>query len=241
MPEFTRINAEVARLEESIKSSCPTSDTGVVVDSVDHYFFADGGVFDEDVECMGDDDDLVDDEMQTAEKQSVVISAARRKLQKRKQNVKSAESVKKRKYRVGMRLNVLPQNFVFPRMTRRVLTENWLVGCVKSNISPFATLGPEDVCHLPSGNNVRNKMKCVMGVIEKESRDKNVWMEKLADWNLERVTKMWGVVSPVIEAKYLKDVKRKNEAGWPSGIFWPQMQRHSAAVGTREGRDSLIP
>jgi hypothetical protein len=66
-------------------------------------------------------------------------------------------------------------------------------------------------------------------------------MEKLADWNLERVTKMWGVVSPVIEAKYLKDVKRKNEAGWPSGIFWPQMQRHSAAVGTREGRDSLIP
>ncbi len=34
-------------------------------------------------------------------------------------------------------------------------------------------------------------------------------MEKLADWNLERVTKMWGVVSPVIEAKYLKDVKRK--------------------------------
>jgi hypothetical protein len=87
MPEFTRINAEVARLEESIKSSCPTSDTGVVVDSVDHYFFADGGVFDEDVECMGDDDDLADDEMQTAEKQSVVISAARRKLQKRKQNV----------------------------------------------------------------------------------------------------------------------------------------------------------
>ena len=38
-------------------------------------------------------------------------------------------------------------------------------------------------------------------------------MEKLADWNLERVTKMWGVVSPVIKAKYLKDVKRKNEAG----------------------------
>ena len=57
-------------------------------------------------------------------------------------------------------------------------------------------------------------MKFVMGVIEKEARDKNVWMEKLADWNLERVTKMWGVVSPVIEAKYLKDVKRKNEAGW---------------------------
>ena len=55
-------------------------------------------------------------------------------------------------------------------------------------------------------------MKFVMGVIEKEARDKNVWMEKLADWNLERVTKMWGVVSPVIEAKYLKDVKRKNEA-----------------------------
>jgi len=26
-----------------------------------------------------------------------------------------------------------------------------------------------------------------MGVIEKEARDKNVWMEKLADWNLERV------------------------------------------------------
>lgn len=70
-----------------------------------------------------------------------------------------------------MRLNALPQNFVFPRMTRRVLTENWLVGCVKSNISPFATLGPKDVCHLPSGNNVRNKMKCVMGVIEKEARD----------------------------------------------------------------------
>lgn len=39
-------------------------------------------------------------------------------------------------------------------------------------------------------------------------------MEKLADWNLERVTKMWGVVSPVIEAKYLKDVKRKNVAEW---------------------------
>jgi hypothetical protein len=77
MPEFTRINAEVARLEESIKSSCPTTDTGVVVDSADHYFFADGGVFDEDVECMGDDDDLVDDETQTAEKQSVVISAAK--------------------------------------------------------------------------------------------------------------------------------------------------------------------
>ena len=57
-------------------------------------------------------------------------------------------------------------------------------------------------------------MKFVMGVIEKEARDKNVWMEKLADWNLERVTKMWGVVSPVIEAKYLKDAKRKNEAGW---------------------------
>ncbi len=61
MPEFTRINAEVARLEESIKSSCPTTDTGVVVDSADHYFFADGGVFDEDVECMGGDDDLVDE------------------------------------------------------------------------------------------------------------------------------------------------------------------------------------
>lgn len=212
MPEFTRINAEVARLEESIKSSCPTTDTGVVVDSADHYFFADGGVFDEDVECMGDDDDLVDDETQTAEKQSVVISAAQRKLQKRKQNMKSAECVKKRKYRVGMhqnRLNVLPQNFVFPKMTPRVMTENWLVGCVKSNIPPFATLNPKDVCHLPSGNKVRNKMKCVMGVIEKEARDKNVWMEKLADWNLERVTKMWGVVSPVIEAKYLKDVKRK--------------------------------
>ena len=41
------------------------------------------------------------------------------------------------------------------------------------------------------------------------SQRQDVWMEKLADWNLERVTKMWGVVSPVIEAKYLKDVKRK--------------------------------
>ena len=33
MPEFTRINAEVAGLKESIKNSCPTTDTGPISSS----------------------------------------------------------------------------------------------------------------------------------------------------------------------------------------------------------------
>eukprot|EP00969_Alexandrium_andersonii_P086305 3804889-Alexandrium_andersonii.AAC.1 len=104
--------------------------------------------------------------------------------------MKSAECVKKRKYLVGMhhsRMNVLPPNYVFPKMTPLTLTQNWLLGCVKRNIPPLATLCSKDVLHLKSGNQQRNKMVCVMRVIKKEARDKNVWIEKLADWTPEKV------------------------------------------------------
>jgi len=153
--------------------------------------------------------------------------------------MKSAECVKKRKYLVGMhhrRMNVMPHSYVFPRMDPLILTQNWLLGCVKRNIPPLATLSSKDVLHLKSGNQQRNKNKmvCVMRVIKKEARDKNVWIEKLADWTPEKVMVMWDVVSPVLVAKYLKNVKRPKETAW-SNLF-KKMSDASAFDNRRKKR-----
>jgi len=75
-------------------------------------------------------------------------------------------------------------------------------------------------------------MVCVMRVIKKEARDKNVWIEKLADWTPEKVMEMWDAVSPVLEAKYLRNVKRPKEAAW-SNLF---KKMSDAKAFRKEGR-----
>lgn len=128
----------------------------------------------------------------------------------------SAQSVKKRQLLVGVhhgKLNPLPKAYTFSAMTSLQLIQNWFIGDLRRNIPPLCRLDSKNVAFLTRGNNIRNKMVAFMRIVEQEAKEKDVWIERLGDWNHESVTRMWNAISGDFSAKYCK-TKRKKELCW---------------------------
>ncbi|KAL7538978.1 hypothetical protein ACHAWF_006258 [Thalassiosira exigua] len=166
-----------------------------------------------------EDDDWCDAQMAIAE----VSDCERSKTEERRQaercmaHAAVTDSVKKRQLKVGYHhgtLNPLPRDWKFSSTTSLQLVQNWFIGDLKRNIPPLSTLDSKNVEYLKQGNHTRGKMVCFMKVIEAEAREKDVWIEKLGDWDYRSVTRMWDAIQDDFTAKYAKTRRRKKELSW---------------------------
>ncbi|KAL7550471.1 hypothetical protein ACHAWF_014861 [Thalassiosira exigua] len=97
--------------------------------------------------------------------------------------------------------------------TSRHGMQDWFIGDLRSNIPPLCTIDSINLQHLKVGNRVRNKMKSFMKVVERLARDKDVWLEKVSDWDYKSVTYMWDTIKEEFTNKYAR-TKRKKELTW---------------------------
>jgi len=89
----------------------------------------------------------------------------------------------------------------------------WFIGDPQRNIPPLHAISSKDCRHLKFGNSTRNKMKCFMRIVEREAREKEVWIEDMGDANEELVYHLWYAIKHDFTAKYA-NTKRKNELTW---------------------------
>lgn len=167
---------------------------------------------------IGEDEggDSINDVARTAVDKQHTHELQQIKLQKARKS--ASKVVKKRKLTVGYHhgtLNPLPSNWKFTSMPVLMLIQNWFIGDLNRNIPPLHTLDSKHVQYLlkGKGNKVRTKMKAFMKIVEAEAKAKDVWMEKMSDWDYTTVTRMWDAIKEDFNAKYCK-TSRKKELSW---------------------------
>ena len=142
----------------------------------------------------------------------------RRELNLNRARAAVVSSVRKRQLKVGFHhgtLNPLPVDWKFASMTSLQLVHNWFIGDLRRNIPPLRTLTSKNVAYIKGGNYTRLKMKCFMSVVEKEARQKQVWVQNHSSWDYCAITEMWDAIKEDFTAKYGK-TKRKKELAWTS-------------------------
>ena len=155
-----------------------------------------------------------------------------------KSNALSSTLVKKREFLIGYhhnRLNVLPSNFVFPKMTPLQLITNWLVGDVSSNIPPYWTLASNNVVHF-KGCVALRCMQLFMKTIEVHGRELNLWISSKNGWSYKSIGLLWEGVDCLLKNKYdhirsnssKSYVRRKREKQWKS--YYNDIVKHRKAA-----------
>ena len=134
-------------------------------------------------------------------------------------------------------LTPLPQDWKFPSMTWTQLIHNWLLGNEEYNIPPLVYLDVNHVrhCNNGTGNSMRNNMKSMMSIVEKEACEKGCWIEKQQDWTIALIQYMIDNIRADFIKKYLSNSNRKGEASWSTvygrmssmGVFGPTRKRRS--------------
>jgi hypothetical protein len=116
-------------------------------------------------------------------------------LRRKKQREKSLMALKRRKLTMGSHLGSLtplPQDWKFPSMKWTQLIHNWLLGNEEYIIPPIVYLDVNNVhhCNNGTGDSMRNNMKAMMSIVEKEAREKGCWVEKQQEWTTSAIQNM---------------------------------------------------
>ena len=172
---------------------------------------------------MMDTDDAEPNSNETFEQKNL-----RLKIRREKEKV----VVKARRLKVGFfknKLQILPPEWTFPKMTSFQLVVNWLLTDIENNVPALRFLKPIDVKHLGKTAVVKLRMmRSVMGVVEKIAVSKNVWPAQ-SSMSYAAINNMWGVVQPCLFEKYGKDNQLRNaELEWKT--LYNQMSKKKAFV-----------
>ena len=174
-------------------------------------------------EC-GDDDhvffDAVEDE--------VIENSELTLIRQKKRNDNVVTQLKKREFKIGYhhnKLNPLPSNFVFPKMTPPQLITNWFLGNVEGNIPPYWSLNQNNVSFLKGGCSALRSMKSFMKIVEEYGRKNDCWKQSKSDWDYRSVNHLWSSVDASIKSDYMltrrkvgarQYTRRKREKQWKS-------------------------
>jgi hypothetical protein len=185
-----------------------------------------------------DEDEAV--EYDVHEENEYIFSEEEVQLRRKKQREKSLMALKRRKLTMGSHhgsLTPLPQDWKFPSMTWTQLIHNWLLGNEEYNIPPLVYLDVNHVrhCNNGTGNSMRNNMKAMMSIVEKEAREKGCWVEKQQEWTTSAIQNMIDEIRVDFIKKYLSKSNRKGECSWSTvytrmsamGVFGPSRKRRS--------------
>ena len=77
-------------------------------------------------------------------------------------------------YSFKERFSLVPETFLFPRMTLKTLMNRWLITDVENNIPAFKYLSAKDLRHVRNGRFDLNKMTKLMGHVERCGHEKSV-------------------------------------------------------------------
>ena len=116
-------------------------------------------------------------------------------------------------------------------MTTPMMIRNWFIGDMRQHIPPMCTLDSKNVMFISRGNSLRSKMIAFMRIVEKEARAKDVWIEKISDWDNRSVTKMWDAIKADFMGKY-GNTKRKKELAWTT--VYNNMSKQNAFENRRK-------
>lgn len=138
----------------------------------------------------------------------------------RKRREESAAVMKKRKYRVGMfdsKLQILPRDYQFPKLTCFQLFNNWFLGNVHENIPPLRHLKHHHVGHVSGGKDTLRKMGQFMKKIKEISAtiEDITWPRSSDKVSVQDLTGLWEKIGPELFRKYGKEGQARNsELSW---------------------------
>ncbi len=124
--------------------------------------------------------------------------------------------IKKRQFSCGLhhgKLNPLPADWKFSSMTPLQCVQCWFIGDLNRNIPPLHSLDSKNVAYLKFGNQMRNKMKCFMRVVEKEARAKGVWIKKKSKADQKAVMRLWEGINPDFTTNTVRARGRRRSCG----------------------------
>lgn len=160
--------------------------------------------------------DFIEEEGELFTTSNISLSHSKQTSRKRKHG-EVMNAMKKRKFTIGFhhgKLNPLPANFQFPKMTAHQLIINWLLGDLTQNIPPYKNISTDFIKHIKYGIRKYNCMKVFMAFVENKARENECWYDK---WTYEHCVQLWETVGQrFIINLFSNEKSRKRELSWKS-------------------------